>query len=160
MEPRPGSTGALAIPQLDTLSHNRLILSSDESILTRDGMPECRAHRGTSQSEKRRKRKEKWKKGRGGCIEMEFETKTFCFSLPSDRTQTINQICTVSQLTSPRGGRERRWGRREGEKSWEGRGQRGRVGVEVCRFNIRKEPRNKTWSKSSEAQTRAPRDEG
>lgn len=38
---------------------------------------------------------------------MEFETKTFCFSLPSDGTQTINQICSVSQLTSPgRGGGE------------------------------------------------------
>lgn len=57
---------------------------------------------------------------------MEFETKTFCLSLPSDGTQTINQICTVSQLTSPGrgggvegggGGRETS-GREEGEKSW------------------------------------------
>lgn len=84
---------------------------------------------------------------------MDFETKTFCFSLPSDGTQTINQICTVSQLTSPRrgggggegggGGRETS-GREEGEKSWEERSQRGHVGVKVCGFNIRKEPQNKT----------------
>lgn len=75
---------------------------------------------------------------------MDFEAKTLCFSLPSDRTQTINQICGASQLTSPGGAGERRWGRWKGEKSWEERSQRGHAGVIVCRFNIRKEPRNKT----------------
>lgn len=107
-------------------------------------MPESRARRVTSGSEKRGKKKRRSERVRGGDVEMDFKTKTFCFSLPSDTTQTINQICTLSQLTSPGGGEERGWGRWEGEKSWEERSQRGHVGVKVCGFNIRKEPRNKT----------------
>lgn len=71
-EPRRGSLGARAIPQLDTLAHNGWTLSADESFLTQgrnagvQGAEGDVRIRGKEEEEKGKRKREEPRGGGGG----------------------------------------------------------------------------------------------